>query len=116
MKPDFPAKTGPASGARSSHPKTPVSAGSQHAGPEPSVGSGGDRYDNALAETINGLLKAEAIHRCGPWRNVEAVEVDTPDWVGWFNHLPLLEPIGNIPPAEAEANYYAALENLKMAA
>ena len=116
MKPDFPAKTGPASGARSSHPKTPVSAGSQHAGPEPSVGSGGDRYDNALAETINGLLKAEAIHRCGPWRNVEAVEFDTLEWVDWFNHRRLLEPIGNIRPAEAQLRYHAQNEERAMAA
>jgi putative transposase len=77
------------------------------AGLEPSVGSVGDSYDNALAETINGLYKAEVIHRRGPWRNLEAVEFATLEWVDWFNNRRLLEPIGNIPPAEAEARYYA---------
>ncbi len=86
------------------------------AGIEPSVGSVGDSYDNALAETINGLFKAEVIHRRGPWRRVEAVEYATLDWVDWFNNRRLLEPIGNIPPAEAEANFYAALETEPMAA
>lgn len=76
------------------------------AGIEPSVGSKGDSYDNALAETINGLYKAEIIHRRGPWRSKEAVELATLEWVSWFNHHRLLEPIGYIPPAEAEANYY----------
>jgi putative transposase len=76
----------------------------------PSVGSVGDSYDNALAETINGLYKAELIHRRGPWRSLEAVEYATLEWVDWFNNRRLLEPIGNIPPAEAEAAYYAALE------
>ena len=71
-------------------------------GIEPSVGSVGDRYDNALAETINGLYKAEVIHRRGPWRSFETVEYATLEWVDWFNHRRLLEPIGNIPPAEAE--------------
>ena len=80
------------------------------AGLEPSVGSVGDSYDNALAETINGLYKAEVIHRRGPWRTLEAVEYATLEWVDWFNNRRLLEPIGNIPPAEAEAAYYAALE------
>ncbi|HWU76959.1 MAG TPA: IS3 family transposase [Rhodanobacter sp.] len=75
------------------------------AGIEPSVGSVGDSYDNALAETINGLYKAEVIHRQS-WRNREAVEMATLDWVHWFNHHRLLGPIGNIPPAEAEAAYY----------
>jgi transposase InsO family protein len=79
------------------------------AGIEPSVGSTGDSYDNALAETINGLYKAEVIHRCGPWKTAEAVELATLDWVAWFNHQRLLEPIGYIPPAEAEANYYRQL-------
>lgn len=83
---------------------------------EPSVGSVGDSYDNALAETINGLYKAEVIHRRGPWRSFEAVEYATLEWVDWFNHRRLLEPIGNIPPAEAEANYYAAAEQIDMAA
>jgi transposase InsO family protein len=82
----------------------------------PSVGSVGDSYDNALAETINGLFKAEVIHRRGPWRNFEAVEYATLEWVDWFNNRRLLEPIGNIPPAEAEANFYAAMERSDMAA
>ena len=86
------------------------------AGIEPSVGSVGDSYDNALAETINGLYKAEVIHRRGPWRSFEAVEFATLEWVNWFNHRRLLEPIGNIPPAEAEQRYYAMLEQPDMAA
>jgi putative transposase len=86
------------------------------AGVEPSVGSVGDSYDNALAETINGLYKAEVIHRRGPWRSVEAVEFATLEWVDWFNNRRLLEPIGNIPPAEAEQRYYAMLEETAMAA
>ena len=86
------------------------------AGIEPSVGSVGDSYDNALAETINGLFKAEVIHRRGPWRSFEAVEYATLEWVDWFNNRRLLEPIGNIPPAEAEVNFYAALETDAMAA
>ena len=86
------------------------------AGIEPSVGSIGDSYDNALAETINGLYKAEVIHRRGPWRSFEAVEFATLEWVGWFNRRRLLEPIGNIPPAEAEENYHAMMDNSKMAA
>jgi transposase InsO family protein len=86
------------------------------AGIEPSVGSVGDSYDNALAETINGLYKAEVIHRRGPWRSFEAVEYATLEWVDWFNHRRLLEPIGNIPPAEAEEQYYALIEQPAMAA
>ena len=86
------------------------------AGIEPSVGSVGDSYDNALAETINGLFKTEVIHRRGPWRSFEAVEFATLEWVDWFNNRRLLEPIGNIPPAEAEANFSAALERSDMAA
>jgi len=86
------------------------------AGIEPSVGSVGDSYDNALAETINGLYKAEVIHRRGPWRSLEAVEFATLEWVDWFNNRRLLEPIGNIPPAEAEANYYAMLDDMPAAA
>jgi transposase InsO family protein len=82
----------------------------------PSVGSVGDSYDNALAETINGLFKAEVIHRRGPWRSFEAVEYATLEWVDWFNNRRLLEPIGNIPPVEAEANFYAAMERSEMAA
>nr|WP_086003134.1 IS3 family transposase [Polaromonas sp. JS666] len=79
------------------------------AGIEPSVGSKGDSYDNALAETINGLYKAELIHRRAPWKTKEAVELATLEWVAWFNHHRLLEPIGYIPPAEAEENYYRQL-------
>jgi transposase InsO family protein len=75
------------------------------AGIESSVGSIGDSYDNALAETINGLYKAELIWPNGPWRNLEEVEFATLEWVDWFNHRRLLEPIGNIPPAEFEALY-----------
>ena len=86
------------------------------AGIEPSVGSVGDSYDNALAETINGLFKAEVIHRRGPWRSFEAVEFATLEWVDWFNNRRLLEPIGNVPPAEAEAAFYAALETHDVAA
>jgi putative transposase len=82
------------------------------AGLVPSVGSVGDSYDNALAETINGLYKAEVIHRRGPWRTLEAVEYATLEWVDWFNNRRLLEPIGNVPPAEAEAAYYRELEEL----
>ena len=82
------------------------------AGIEPSVGSVADSYDNALAETINGLYKAEVIHRRGPWRGFEAVEFATLEWVDGFNNRRLLEPIGNIPPAEAEARYYAQSEEL----
>ena len=76
------------------------------AGIEPSVGSRGDSYDNALAETLNGLYKTEVIHRRAPWRNRDAVEYATLEWVDWFNNRRLLEPIGNIPPAEFEAAYY----------
>lgn len=86
------------------------------AGTEPSVGSVGGSYDNTLAETINGLFKAEVIHRRGPWRSFEAEEYATLEWIDWFNNRRLLEPIGNIPPAEAEANFYAALETEAMAA
>ena len=86
------------------------------AGVLPSVGSVGDSYDNALAETINGLYKTEVIRRRGPWRSLEAVEFATLEWVDWFNNRRLLEPIGNIPPAEAEARYYAQIEVVAMAA
>ena len=86
------------------------------AGIEPSVGSVGDSYDNALAETINGLYKAEVIHRRGPWRSFEAVEFATLEWVDWFNNRRLLEPIGNIPPAEAEARSYSQTEAHALAA
>ncbi len=80
------------------------------------MGSVGDSYDNALAETIIGLYKTEVIRRCGPWRTLEAVEFATLEWVDWFNHRRLLEPIGNIPPAEAEQRYYAMLDDVPMAA
>jgi putative transposase len=86
------------------------------AGAEPSVGSVGDSYDNALAETIIGLYKTEIIHRRGPWRHLEAVEYATLEWVDWFNHRRLLEPIGNVPPAEFEATYYHSTSQLPMAA
>ena len=86
------------------------------AGIEPSVGSVGGSYDNALAETIIGLFKTEVIHRRGPWRSLEAVEFATLEWVDWFNNRRLLEPIGNIPPAEAEARFYAQSEELAMVA
>ena len=79
------------------------------AGIAPSVGSKGDSYDNALAETINGLYKAELIHRRGSWRARESVELATLEWVWWFNHQRLMGPLGHIPPAEAEANYYQQL-------
>lgn len=81
------------------------------AGIQPSVGSTGDSYDNALAETINGLYKAELIHRRGPWKTREAVEIATLEWVSWFNHRRPLEPLGHVPPAEFEANYYRTLES-----
>jgi len=86
------------------------------AGADPSVGSVGDSYDNALAETIIGLYKAEVIHRRGPWRHMDAVEYATLEWVDWFNHRRLLEPIGNVPPAEFESSYYQSTGQLAMAA
>ena len=86
------------------------------AGIEPSVGSVGDSYDNALAETVIGLFKTEVIRRRGPWRNAEAVEFATLEWVDGYNTRRLLAPIGNMPPAEAEARYYAELEAPAMAA
>jgi len=86
------------------------------AGIAPSVGSVGDSYDNALAETVIGLFKTEVIRRRGPWRSLEAVEIAALEWVDWFNHRRLLEPIGNIPPAEAEERCYAELETRAVAA
>jgi transposase InsO family protein len=86
------------------------------AGVDASVGSVGDSYDNALAETINGLYKTEVIRRRGPWRNIDAVEYATLEWVDWFNHRRLLEPIGDVPPAELEQAYYRQLEESAMAA
>jgi putative transposase len=79
------------------------------AGIEASVGSRGDSYDNALAETINGLYKAEVIHRCGPWKTKASMELATLEWVSWFNHHRLLVPIGYVPPVEAEERYYRQL-------
>jgi transposase InsO family protein len=86
------------------------------AGLELSVGSVGDSYDNALAETINGLYKAQVIWRRGPWKSMEAVEYATLEWVEWFNNRRLLESIGNIPPAEAEPAYFASIEEQAIAA
>lgn len=86
------------------------------AGVVPSVGSVGDSYDNALAETIVGLYKAEVIHRRGPWRSFEAVEYASLEWIDWFNNRRLLEPIGNVPPAEAEAQWWADREQVAIAA
>jgi putative transposase len=86
------------------------------AGVETSVGSVGDSYDNALAETIIGLYKTEVIHRRGPWRHIDAVEYATLEWVDWFNHRRLLEPIGNVPPAELESGYHRQQQALAMAA
>ena len=85
-------------------------------GIEPSVGSTGDSYDNALAESLNGLYKAEVIHRRGPWRTVDDVEFATLEWVDWFNNRRLLEPIGDIPPIEFERAYYDRQQTLAIAA
>jgi transposase InsO family protein len=85
-------------------------------GIEPSVGSVGDSYDNALAETVIGLFKTEVIRPRGPWHSLEAVEFATLEWVDWFNHRRLLGPIGHIPPAEAEAAYYAQIDMQQQAA
>jgi transposase InsO family protein len=84
------------------------------AGIERSVGSIGDSYDNALAETVNGLYKTEVIYPRRPWRHVEQVEYATLEWVDWFNNRRLLEPIGNVPPAEFERRYYEALAGHRM--
>ena len=98
-------------------PKGPISRKGTHLRTgNRTEGSVGDSYDNALAETINGLYKAEVIRLRGPWRSFEAVEFATLEWVDWFNNRRLLEPIGNIPPAEAEQRYYAMLEQPAMAA
>jgi transposase InsO family protein len=82
------------------------------AGIEPSVGSRGDSYDNALAETIIGLYKTEVIYHDGPWRGLEHVELSTLEWVSWFNTLRLLEPLGYLPPAEFEAQYHTSTSDL----
>jgi transposase InsO family protein len=86
------------------------------AGIEPSVGSVGDSYDNALAESVIGLYKTEVIRRRGPWRHLEAVEFATLEWVDWFNNKRLLEPIGNVPPAEFEEAFYRSQETQAQAA
>jgi putative transposase len=86
------------------------------AGIEPSVGSVGDSYDNALAESIIGLFKTEVVWRRGPWKSLEAVEFAALEWVDWFNNRRLLEPIGSIPPAEAEMRYYASQQEVALAA
>jgi putative transposase len=78
----------------------------KEAGVEPSVGSVGDSYDNALAESVIGLFRSEVIHHRGPWRNLDRVEYATLEWVDWLNNRRLLEPIGDIPPAEVELMYY----------
>ena len=88
----------------------------REAGIEPSVGSTGDSYDNALAESVIGLYKTEIIHRRGPWHNLEMVEFATLEWVDWFNNRRLLEPIGNIPPVEFEEAYHRSQEPLAMMA
>ena len=80
------------------------------------MGSVGDSYDNALAETVIGLFKTEVIHRPGAWRSLDAVEYAPLEWVDWFNHRRLLEPIGNVPPAEAEERYWTQIEDLAMVA
>ena len=84
--------------------------------PRPAVGGAVDSHDNALAEIVIGLFKAEVIRRRGPWRSLEAVECATLEWVDWFNTRRLLEPIGNMPPAEAEARCYAQQEEPALAA
>jgi putative transposase len=83
---------------------------------EPSVGTVGDSYDNALAESVIGLFKTEVIRRRGPWRGVEDVEFATLEWVAWFNRHRLLEPIGYVPPVEYEAHYYQLQQTLAMGA
>jgi len=84
------------------------------AGIEPSVGSVGDSYDNALAKSVIGLYKTEVIYQLGPWRSCEHVEFETVDWVDWFNNRRLFEPIGNIPPVEFEEIYYQSHETPPM--
>lgn len=76
----------------------------------------GHYCDNALAESIIGLYKAEVIHHSGPWRHLDAVEYATLEWVDWFNHRRLFEPIGNVPPAELETTYHLSTSQLPMAA
>jgi putative transposase len=88
----------------------------QEVGIEPPVGSVGDSYDNALAETINDLYKTEVIRQQGPWRNIEEVEFATLTWVDWFNNRRLFEPTGNVPPREKEIEYYQKLQGSALAA
>jgi hypothetical protein len=107
-------RTSQLTGAR--HCPLPSSEGLAEASIELSVGGVGDSYDNALAESVIGLFKAEVIYRLGPWKSFAAVEYKTLEWVDWFNHQRLQEPIGNIPPAEAAVNYQATLEPIKIAA
>ena len=85
------------------------------AGISPSVGSVGDSYDNALAESVIGLYKTELIRQRGPWKDRDQVEYATLEYVDWFNHRRLLEPIGNIPPAEREANYHRQQKRVQLA-
>ena len=80
------------------------------------MGSVGDSYDNALAETVIGLYKTELIRKRGPWRTLEALELATLEWVDWFNHRRLLGSIGDVPPSEHEAAYYAQLGESALAA
>ena len=101
--------------------RTPGSRGRRNtnrltqAGIEPSVGSVGDSYDNALAESVIGLYKTELIRQKGPWRNLDQVEYATLEYVDWFNHRRLLEPIGDIPPTEKETNYYRDQKRVQLA-
>ena len=85
------------------------------AGIEPSVGSVGDSYDNALAESVIGLYKTELIRQKGPWRDLDHLEYATLEYVDWFNHRRLLEPIGDIPPTEKEANHHQQQERVQLA-
>ena len=81
-----------------------------------SVGSKGNSYDNAMAEAFNSLFKAELIRNKGPFKSIEGLEIAVAEYIDWFNHRRLLEPIGNVPPAEAEMTYYAELETRAVAA
>lgn len=109
-------RAGPPQRSRQPVPVDPLYGTSAQADIDASVGSVGDSYDNALAETINGLYKTEVIRKQGPWRNIDEVEYATLEWVDWFNNRRLLEPIGNIPPAEFEMAYYRQMEESAEAA
>ena len=118
--PRTPASQGHGTGS-SQRPRLPIPVHPLHRAPRRSRHrtfgwQRGRQLRQRAGETINGLFKAEVIHRRGPWRSFEAVEYATLEWVDWFNNRRLLEPIGNIPPAEAEVNFYAALETDAMAA